>query len=205
MVDFKLLSKYKISYSECIVAKSQAQAVASANKIGFPVAMKIISPSILHKTDRGGVLLGIGNAEEASSSFGLLMRRFASAKPEGVLVQKMAPHGGVELIMGGKRDAQFGQLIMFGVGGIFVEIFKDVSLRVCPITREDAKEMIHSLRAYPLLAGARGRKPVNEEAVISTLLKVSDLLTKENPSEFDLNPVIADDKGCIAVDIRLLK
>jgi len=121
-----------------------------------------------------------------------------------VLVQKMASKGGVELIIGGKRDSQFGQLIMLGMGGIFVEVYKDVTFRVCPITAQDALDMISELRARPILEGARGRKPISKIALVKALLSVCNLLQKENPSEFDINPIMADEKGCMAVDMRIL-
>ena len=117
----------------------------------------------------------------------------------------MAGKESVELIIGGKRDSQFGQLIMLGMGGIFVEVMRDVVFRVCPITKKDAEEMICELRAYPILSGARGRKPVDKPALVNTLVKVSELLQKENPAEFDINPLMADEKGCVAVDMRILK
>ena len=108
----------------------------------------------------------MGSGAEAEKAYHLLMERYRGVKVDGVLVQKMAGRGAVELIVGGKRDAQFGQLMMLGLGGIFVEVFRDVSFRVCPITPEDAREMVHELRAYPILAGARGRKPINQPALV---------------------------------------
>ena len=222
-MDFKLLSKYKISYLECETVRTLVAAQNAAKKIGFPIALKIISPQALHKTDFGGVVLGIKNAQELQNAYTEMMKRFSGAgmKIDGVLVQKMAGasthtstqdgakgaqnNAPVELIVGGKRDSQFGQMIMLGVGGIYVEILRDFTFRICPITAEDANEMILELQAYPLLAGARKRKPINQAALVSTLLKVSALLEKENPKEFDINPLIVDDKGCIAVDVRLIK
>ena len=181
-------------------------AILVARKFGFPVAMKVVSPLVLHKSDRGGVMLGIQSAAEAEKAYHLLMERYRGVKMDGVLVQKMA--GGkdpVELIVGGKKDAQFGQLIMLGLGGIFVEVMKDVTFRVCPITEDDARSMIRELHSYPILAGARGRKPISERALVGTLMKVSELLEKENPREFDINPLIADSGGCTAVDMRIIK
>lgn len=204
-VDFSLLSKYGISYPDSVMAHSLAGVAPACKKIGFPLAMKVVSPSVLHKSDRGGVILGVGSAAEAEKAYLLLMERYRGVKIDGVLVQKMAGKEGVELIVGGKRDAQFGQLLMLGTGGIFVEVMRDVTFRVCPITEGDARQMVHELRAYPILAGARGRKPVNERALISTLMKVSRLLESEDPKEFDINPLIVDSSGCTAVDMRLIK
>lgn len=204
-MDFGLLSKYKISYPASVLASSPSDAASAAGKIGFPVAMKVISSKVLHKSDRGGVILGVASAPEAEKAYHLLMERYRGVPVDGVLIQKMAGKNAVELIVGGKKDSQFGQLIMLGMGGIYVEVFRDVSFRVCPITREDAEEMIHELRSYPILAGARGRKPINQPALVSTLMKVCELLVKEDPSEFDINPLMADEKGCIAVDMRILR
>ncbi len=204
-VSFALLSKYGISSPASAVVSSPAMAASAAAKIGFPVAMKIISPSALHKSDKGGVVLGVQGRAEAEKAFSALVQRFSGSKIDGVLVQRMAGRDAVELIVGGKRDLQFGQLIMLGLGGVFVEVFRDVSFRVCPITKEDASDMIRELRAYPILAGARGRKPINLSALALTLVKVSNLLQKEDPAEFDINPLMADERGCTAVDMRMLK
>lgn len=205
-MDFSLLSKYGISFPSTYLASSMHGAVLVARKFGFPVAMKVVSPSVLHKTDRGGVILSVRSAAEAEKAYHLLMERYRGVKVDGVLVQKMAgAKDSVELIVGGKNDAQFGQLVMLGMGGIFVEVMRDVTFRVCPITEEDARSMMRELKSYPILAGARGRKAVNERALISTLLKVSQLLERENPKEFDINPLIADSEGCMAVDVRMIK
>jgi acetyl-CoA synthetase (ADP-forming) len=204
-MDFKLLTKYGISYPKTGVASTWQRAVGMARSFGFPVALKISSKQVLHKTDRGGVLLGLKNEDEVHKGYDLLTARFSHVKKDGVIVQKMAGKESVELIIGGKRDSQFGQLIMLGMGGIFVEVMRDVSFRVCPITSQDAEEMISELRAYPILAGARGRKPINKQALVGALVQVSQLLMDENPSEFDINPLMADEKGCVAIDVRLLK
>jgi len=204
-MDFPLLSKYGISYPKTEVAPTRVRAVEAAEKMGYPVALKISSDAVLHKTDRGGVLLGLKNSDEVQKGYDLLIARFSHVKIEGIIVQRMAGKEAVELIIGGKRDAQFGQLIMLGMGGIFVEVMRDVAFRVCPITKKDAEEMICELRAYPILAGARGRKPVNKAALVDALVKVSRLLLRENPSEFDINPLMADEKRCVAVDMRILK
>ncbi|MFA6328420.1 MAG: acetate--CoA ligase family protein [Candidatus Micrarchaeia archaeon] len=204
-MDFPLLSKYGISCPKTEVAQTRMQALEAAERMGYPVALKISSAQVLHKTDRGGVILGLKNRDEAQKAYDLLIARFAQVKIDGVVVQKMAGKESVELIIGGKRDAQFGQLIMLGMGGIFVEVMRDVVFRVCPITKKDAQEMIHELRAYPILAGARGRKPVNQSALVDALVNASRLLEKENPAEFDINPLMADEKGCVAVDMRILR
>jgi len=204
-MDFPLLSKYGISYPKTEVAPTRVRAVQAADGMGYPVALKISSGAVLHKTDRGGVLLGLKNSDEVQKGYDLLIARFSHVKIDGIIVQRMAGKEAVELIIGGKRDTQFGQLIMLGMGGIFVEVMRDVVFRVCPITRKDAEEMICELRAYPILAGVRGRKPVSKPALVNALVKVSQLLQKENPAEFDINPLMADENGCIAVDMRILR
>ncbi|HIH19329.1 TPA: acetyl-CoA synthetase [Candidatus Micrarchaeota archaeon] len=204
MIDFSLLSKYGIAVAPYKLVRKPHEAISASAEIGFPVAMKIVSPDALHKTDKGGVVVGIGSSHEAEKAYGTLMERFKGVKTEGVLVQKMVGKGAVELIIGGKKDPQFGQLIMLGMGGIFVEVYKDVTFRVCPITAEDAAEMISELRSHSILEGARGRKPVNKAALINALISASKLLQGENPSEFDINPLMADEKGCVAVDMRIL-
>lgn len=205
-MDFSLLSKYGIPFAPFKMAKSLPEALSASQEIGFPVVMKAISPQALHKSDSGGVILGIGDAAEAEEAYKALEQRFSGMRLEGVLVQKMLGRGKntVELIVGGKRDAQFGQLIMLGMGGIFVEVYRDVTFRVCPIDKDDALEMIHELRSFPILMGARGRKPANLPALASALVRVSKLLEKENPAEFDINPLLVDERGCVAVDVRLL-
>ncbi|MFA4983238.1 MAG: acetate--CoA ligase family protein [Candidatus Micrarchaeia archaeon] len=205
-MDFSLLSKYGIPFAPFKIAKSLPDALSASKEIGFPVVMKAISPQALHKSDIGGVILGIGDAKEAEGAYKTLEQRFSGMKLEGVLVQKMLGRGKntVELIVGGKRDAQFGQLIMLGMGGVFVEVYRDVAFRVCPIGNDDAIEMIHELKSFPILMGARGRKPANISSLASALVRVSRLLEKENPSEFDINPLLVDEHGCVAVDVRLL-
>jgi acetyl-CoA synthetase (ADP-forming) len=203
--NFSLLSKYGIKFPATLLADSKESALAACGKVGFPLAMKVSSSKVLHKSDMGGVILGIKSREEAEKAYNLLMERYKGVIVDGVLVQRMASKSAVELIIGGKKDAQFGQLIMLGTGGIFVEVFRDVTFRVCPISKSDALEMISELRSSPILNGARGRKPVDKEAIASTLVKASKLLEQENPSEFDINPLMCDEKGCMAVDMRILR
>ncbi|MCX8195409.1 MAG: acetate--CoA ligase family protein [Candidatus Micrarchaeota archaeon] len=204
MADFNLLSKYGIAVAPYKVAKSPQEAASAARELGFPVALKVVSLTGAHKTEKGGVLLGIKSPQEAEKAYQQIASRFAPEEMGGVLVQKMVGQGAVELIVGGKKDEQFGHLIMLGMGGIFVEIYKDITFRICPISSEDAYEMIGELRSKAILEGARGRKPVNKRALVSTMLAVSSLLEKESPKEFDINPLMADEKGCVAVDMRII-
>ena len=205
MMDFKLLSKYGIKCPESVVANTMEDAVKAADRIGYPVVVKIISPDVLHKTDAGGVLFNVRDHDEAVWGYELMMKRLKGKRVDGVLVQKRVADGAFELIVGGKRDSQFGQMIMLGMGGIYVEVLRDYTFRICPVTKGDVEEMIEELRGHPILEGARGRKPVDRKALVDTILAVSKLLLKEDPAEFDINPLMVNDKECLAVDMRLLR
>ena len=196
----KLVKKYGVQFAPSRQAGTAEEAARAAEELGFPVALKLISSKISHKTDIGGVALNIENSAGARKAFAR-MRKLRGFK--GVLVQKMVR--GKEIIIGGKRDEQFGPTILFGLGGIFVEVFKDYTVRVCPITVRDAREMVQGIKAYPVLAGFRSKKGVNIKAIEKDLLKVNRLLMKEkNIRELDINPLIASAKGVTAVDARVV-
>jgi acyl-CoA synthetase (NDP forming) len=202
----KVLSKYGILVTQGSIAKSADEAFRIASSIGFPVAMKISSPDISHKSDVGGVVLNI-KKEDVKAAYSDMISNVRKAVPganiEGVLVQQMAPSGH-EVIVGIKKDAQFGHALMFGLGGIFVEIYKDVSFRVTPIDKKEALEMISEIKGYPILKGIRGRKPADIDAVADVLVSVSELAQKENIVELDINPLIVGEKGAVAVDARAM-
>ncbi len=202
----KLLSKYDIQVTKGSIAKTEDEASEIASSIGFPVALKISSPDISHKSDVGGVVLNVGN-EDLKAAYSDMISRIKKAVPgaiiEGVLVQQMAPPGH-EVIVGLKKDAQFGHALMFGLGGIFVEVYKDVSFRVTPIDNKEALEMISEIKGYPILKGIRGRKPADVESAAKVLVKVSEMAQKENIVELDINPLIVGEKGAIAVDARAM-
>ena len=202
----KLLSKYGISVTKESIANSPDEAFAIASQIGTPVAMKISSPDISHKSDVGGVVLNV-SAPEARSTYDNILLQIKKAIPdariEGILVQQMAPPGH-ETIIGLKKDAQFGHAIMFGLGGIFVEVYKDVSFRVVPIERNEALDMISEIKGYPILKGIRGRKPADIEAIARVLVSVSEMAQKENIVELDINPLIVGETGAVAVDARAM-
>jgi len=202
----KLLLKYGIPVTRESIANSPDEAFAIASQIGTPVAMKISSPDISHKSDVGGVVLNV-SAHEARSTYNNIISQIKKVAPlariEGILVQKMAPQGH-ELIVGLKKDAQFGHALMFGLGGIFVEVYKDVSFRVVPIEKSEALDMISQIRGYPILKGIRGRKPANIEAIAHVLVSVSQMAEKENIIELDINPLIAGETGVVAVDARAM-
>ncbi|MBI5875300.1 MAG: acetate--CoA ligase family protein, partial [Deltaproteobacteria bacterium] len=147
---------------EYIVVKNADEAISAANKIGYPVVLKVISPDIIHKTESGGVKTGLKNAQEVEDSFHEMMfdlsDHYTTAKIQGFLIERMAGKG-VEVIVGGLRDSQFGPAVMFGLGGVMVELLKDVSFRLAPVTKEECLEMIKEIKAYPLLSGYRGSEP----------------------------------------------
>lgn len=181
------------------LAATAEAAVAAAEGYGYPVVMKIVSDQIVHKTEAGGVRLGVMGAEEARTAFETLVqngKRYKSdAVIDGVLVSPMVPPG-VECIVGGLRDAQFGPVVMFGLGGVFVEIFKDVKFRMAPVTKQEAIKTIRAIQGFPMLDGARGRQKANLDALAAVLVRVSEYLSAhEEVKELDLNPVVCyDDK-----------
>lgn len=198
-----MLKRYGIRFPDYEIAKSPADASRIAKKLGYPVALKLISKEIVHKTDVGGVKLNIPDEKQLAAAYSEIAAAVPKAKLDGILVQKMAP-AGVELLVGGKQDVQFGPVLAFGLGGIFVEIFKDVSLRICPIEKSDAREMIREIKGYPILAGARNTKPVDEGALVDLLVSMSKLMMENKVTELDLNPVMAYNKGYLAVDVRIM-
>ena len=196
----KLLQKYKIPTAKSIYCSNEKQLAVAIKQLKFPLGMKIASPKILHKTDAGGVKLNIKNEKEALKAFAQLKKLSGF---QGAIVQEMA--SGTQLIIGGKLDEQFGPTILFGLGGIFVETLKDVSVRICPITRQDAKEMYGEIKGYAILKGTRGEPQINFKALEDILLKTSKLLMKEKIRELDINPLFADGKKIVAVDARVIK
>lgn len=190
------------------LAESPGSASEIAQKQGFPVALKVSSPDIVHKSDAGGVQLNLDTAEAVEKAYGELLARVNNscpqAKIDGVLVNKMAP-AGQEVIIGMNRDPQFGPIMLFGLGGVLVEIFRDVALRHPPLNREDALEMIKQIKGYPVLAGYRGQPPVDMNALADCLLAVAQL-AEENPKivEIDLNPVFAYPQGALVADARII-
>jgi len=200
--------EYGIPITKFKVASSEGEAAAFAGEIGFPVVLKIVSPDIIHKSEAGGVLINLKNATEVASGYRKIIENAKNYKPDakivGVLVQEMAPQS-TETIVGAIKDPQFGQIIMFGLGGIFVEVLKDVNFRIAPLTTDDAKEMITQLKAYPLLKGFRNTQPADINALVSILCNTSRLVM-EHPEikELDLNPVMAYPSGAKTVDARII-
>jgi len=200
--------EYAIPVTKFKLAKNAGEAAEFAEQLGYPVVLKIVSPDIIHKSDAGGVILNLKSKAEVQDAYGKILENAkkykATAKIVGVLVQEMAPPS-TEVIVGAIKDPQFGQTLMFGLGGVFVEILKDVSFRIAPITREDAEEMVTRIKAYPLLKGYRNTPPTDIEAITNILLNTSRLIM-DNPQikELDLNPIIAYEKGAKTVDARII-
>ena len=204
----QLLKEAGMSIVETKLATSMKEAVKLSKEFGFPVVLKVASPDVTHKSDAGGVKVGLKNATQVSNAYREIMtsvkKKYPEATIDGVSVQPMAKPG-VEVIIGMSKDAQFGPVLMFGLGGILVEILKDVSFRIVPLTRRDAREMIREIKGYPVLEGYRDQEPANIPLLEEMLLKVSDFAEK-NPEvkELDLNPIFAYRDSAIAVDARVV-
>jgi len=190
------------------LATSKEEAISISRQLGFPVVLKIASPDIVHKSDAGGVKLGLKTANQVGKAYDQILpairQKYPQARLHGVAVQKMA-RPGVEVIIGMSKDAQFGPVLMFGLGGILVEVLKDVSFRIVPLSRRDAAEMLREIKGYPLLEGYRGREAVDISYLEELLLKVSSFV-EQTPEirELDLNPIFAYSDGAIAVDARVI-
>ena len=203
-----ICAEYDIPVNKFQLAKTEKEASIYADEIGYPIVLKIVSPDIIHKSDAGGVLVNLKNGAEVASAYKKIIENAknykADAKIVGVLIQEMAPQS-TEVIVGAIKDPQFGQTVMFGLGGVFVELLKDVNFRIAPITAEDAKEMITQLKAFPLLNGYRNTQPADLNALVSILCNVSRLVMEQPEiKELDLNPVMAYPKGAKTVDARII-
>ncbi len=206
----EVLDAYEFPIPDSRLAETSDEAVEIAEEIGYPVVLKVASPDILHKTDVGGVKLNLRSPEDVRDAFDLIVYRAGryveGARIWGCLVQEMVTSGR-EVLLGMSRDPQFGPLVAFGLGGIYVEALKDVAFRVAPFSREEAEEMIREIRSYPLLEGIRGEPPADHEAMVDALLRISQLVT-DFPEivELDINPlmVFEEGRGAMAIDMRLV-
>ena len=204
----ELLREAGISVSDTKLAASRQEAISISRQFGFPVVLKIASPDVVHKSDAGGVKLGLRTSKQVGKAYDDILAAISQKHPQamiqGVSVQRMA-RPGVEVIIGVTKDAQFGPVLMFGLGGILVEILKDVSFRIVPLTKRDAGEMIRQIKGYPLLEGYRGQEPVDVSNLEDWLVKLSDFV-EQNPEvrEIDLNPIFAYSHGALAVDARVI-
>jgi len=204
----ELLKQAGINVVDTKLATSREEAMSISQQLGFPAVLKIASSDVIHKSDAGGVKLGLKTASQVGKAYddilGVVKKQYPEAKIEGVSVQKMA-RPGVEVIIGMSKDAQFGPVLMFGLGGILVEILKDVSFRIVPLVKRDAKEMIRDIKGYPLLEGYRGQEAVDVANLEELILKVSSFV-EQHPEveELDLNPIFAYSDGAVAVDARVI-
>lgn len=204
----KLLERAGIPVVETRLVRTKRETISVSKEMGFPVVLKITSPDIVHKSDSGGVKLGIANATQASKAYSEIMssikQRYPSAIIHGLTVQKMAPPG-IEVIVGMNKDPQFGPVLMFGLGGILVELLKDVSFRIVPVTKRDAAEMIREIKGYPLLEGYRGQEPANTDALQDIIVRVSQFVERTPEiKELDLNPIFAYKDKAVSVDARIV-
>ena len=204
----QVLEEAGIPVAVAQLAKTADEAAQVASRVGFPAVLKIVSPEITHKSDIGGVKVGLGSAEEVRTAFAEIVAAARKADPkaqiEGVAVQKMAP-AGTEVIVGMSKDPQFGPVLMFGLGGIFVEVLKDVAFRIVPLEPRDARQMVREIKGFPVLEGVRGQPPADVAALEGMILKLSEFV-EAHPEieELDLNPVFAYADGVIAVDARIV-
>jgi acyl-CoA synthetase (NDP forming) len=199
---------YCIPVTKSELAESEADAVRFANGIGYPVVLKIVSPDVVHKSDVGGVEVGLKGDDEVRCGYRRIMENVKKNNPKarivGIIVQEMAPPS-TEVIVGAIKDPQFGPVVMFGLGGIFVEVLKDVAFRVVPFTEDEASDMIGEIKAYPILKGYRNMPPVDTKAITEILLSTSRLMTDyPEIKEIDLNPILVYQKGAKAVDARII-
>jgi len=203
----KILEGIGIKFNAYGFARNLEEAIQLSRKIGYPVAMKIVSPDIIHKTEVGGVKLYLQSELDVVHAYEQMMENVRKVMPDarvlGVSVEEMLR--GTELVIGVSEDAQFGHMLMFGLGGIWVEIYKDVSFRIIPLERVDAWEMIHEIKGIEILNGARGFEPVNKKKIVDYIMKVSDFVSQHPEiAEMDLNPLMGVEEELYAIDARII-
>ena len=204
----RLLRDAGIPVTDTRLAASKAEAQTIAKELGYPVVLKIVSPEITHKSDVGGVKLKLGDAGAVAAAYDEILGSAKKAAPgariAGVSVQPMAKPG-TEIILGATKDPQFGPVVMFGLGGIFVEVMKDVSFRIVPLAARDAAQMVREIKGFPVLQGVRGHEPADLAAIEQAIMQLSAFVEKHPEiKEIDLNPVLVYGKGLIAVDARVV-
>jgi len=203
-----MVSAWGIQVPKSVLIDGLEDVALKSKEITPPLVLKVVSQDILHKREFGGVITGINNSEEASIALKEMKRTLAEKAPKariaGFLLEETAPTG-IELIIGGLRDPQFGPAVMFGTGGFAVELVADVSFRLAPLNREEVFDMMREVKSYPLLTGFRGSKPVDIEKLASTVMKLSDILLEiEEIKEIEINPVMVYEEGVVAVDARVV-
>lgn len=203
-----LLKEFSLPVIDCYLTRAPEEAVAAADELGYPVVLKVVSSQIIHKSEAGGVKLNLKTAEEVQKAYQEIIQNAKAYNPkaqvEGVLVTPYLSDG-TEVIIGMTTDPQFGPVMMFGLGGIFVEVFKDVSFKLAPLSIEEAREMIKNVKGYTILQGVRGQKAKYTEGLADALVKLSQLVTA-NPEikEIDLNPVVVFEDSIAILDARIL-
>jgi len=207
---YEVLAAYNLPVPKAALAKSEDDAVKIANEIGYPVVLKIVSPDIVHKSDVGGVKINLKNESDVREAFKSIMESVKEKAPNaritGILVQEMVPEG-LEVIVGATRDPTFGPVLLFGLGGIFVEVLKDVSFRIAPVTKYDAETMLSEIKAAKLLEGYRGMPPRDKKALVNIIINLSKFMEEQDSvSDVDLNPIMAFEvgKGAKIADARVL-
>jgi acyl-CoA synthetase (NDP forming) len=204
----QVLAAAGIPVAESFLATTAEEAGKAAKKVGYPVVIKVVSPDITHKSDVGGIRLGLESKKEVIAAFEEMLDAVREVQPkariDGVALQHMAPRG-AEVIIGMSKDPQFGPVLMFGLGGVLVEVLKDVAFRIVPLEPRDARQMIREIKGYAILEGVRGQDAADVAALESLILKLSEFV-EANPQieELDLNPVFAYSDGVIAVDARIV-
>ncbi|MFX1512345.1 MAG: acetate--CoA ligase family protein [Promethearchaeota archaeon] len=204
----QILSEASFPINEYRMARTIDEAVSYAQELGYPIVMKLVSSDIIHKTDLGGVVVDVRNNGEVKEQFermiNTVQEKISQVHIEGIMIEQMVKDG-IEIIIGSTVDPIFGKVLMFGLGGIFVEVLKDVSFRLIPIKRSDAEEMLTEIKAAKVLDGVRGKPPADKEAIIDLLLKTSDFVAAHDKiAELDLNPVVVLPDKAIAVDARIV-
>lgn len=204
------MKAYGIPLIKTRFAKTAEEAVIAAEEIGYPLVMKVVSPQISHKSDIGGIKFSLQNAAEVKTAYqdmiDNIQKKLPDAYLEGVQLQPMLS-GGKEVILGMVHDPTFGPMLMFGLGGIYIEILKDIQFAIVPVDEREAREMITGIKTYPLLAGVRGEKPSDINALVDIILRVSNLVFDfPEIEEFEINPMMVFEKGkgALAVDLRLI-
>ncbi|MCK9446413.1 acetate--CoA ligase family protein [bacterium] len=199
----RILLKYRLPFCRTEIFNSKEKALTFAKQIGFPIVLKVHAQKIFHKSEVGGVKINIKNAEEFILSWDQIEKNIQGKNIEGILVQEMV--SGSEVAIGIKRDSQFGPVLMFGLGGIFIEIIKDVALRVAPISIEEAMKMIKEIKGFEILNGARGKKKVDLTKIAEMIVNLSTLSMKEEKIQsIDFNPVMVTDKQAMITDFRII-
>lgn len=206
----KILAGYGVAVPQFAVVRGGDDLARALHSLRPPWVVKVVSPDVIHKTEVGGVQTGLADIDSVATAMAAMGERLHSRalRVDGFLVEEMAP-AGIEVVMGGVRDASFGWLLMFGIGGILVEYLQDIAFRICPITRLDALDMVRELRTAPILAGARGRPGVHEAALVDALLAIGGdrgllMQAGDEIAEVDVNPLIASEHGVVAVDARII-